>query len=128
MKIARATKEDINAAFDFIAAIKNTINGYHPSKTDDYGDPTELDDNERGEALEYVAELYGNSNIEWLLIAMGAIISPENGIIDQDSDTLDLSPDLVKGQQDTDRLDWLIKKGFCTSRNSIDIALNAETK
>ena len=42
--------------------------------------------------------------------------------------SLDLSPDLVKSQQDTHRLDWLIKKGFCTSRDSIDSALNAETK
>ena len=111
MKIAKPTNEDINAAINLICAAKNIIDGYHPSKTDDYGDPAELDDDERGEALEYVAELYDQSNIEWLLIALGSVIAPENGIINQESDTLELAADLVQGQQDTDRLNWLIANG-----------------
>lgn len=113
MKIARPEKEEINKAFKLLRALNDVSHEIDPMRTNKNEDdePVWLEDKDKDRVLDHITELYESCNIEWLLAALETMLSPENKIIDDAADVLELHPDIIRGIADSKRLDWLSKQG-----------------
>lgn len=119
MKIARPEREEINEAFKLLRALGDVLQGIDPMKTNKNEDdePMWLEDKDKGKVLDHITELYDGCNIEWLLAVLDTLISPENEIIDTESDVLDIHPNIKKGLQDSRRLEWLKNQAMVSFGN-----------
>ena len=113
MKIAKPTNEDIDKSFELLRALRilsYDLNPFEKQDSNEIGEPDEpppLKDSDKSAALDQVIDLYNECNITFLLPALNTLISEENQVIDQDSDTLDFSQKIKQHEQDSKRLDWL---------------------
>lgn len=129
MKIAKPTNEDIDKSFELLRALRilsYDLNPFEKQDNDEIGEPDEpppLKDSDKSAALDQVIDLYNECNITFLLLTLNTLISPENQVIDQDSDTLDFSQKIKQHEQDSKRLDWLFKNGM--SKFSKEIAFGS---
>ncbi|STZ76311.1 hypothetical protein [Bergeriella denitrificans] len=95
MKISKPNEKDLAAAWAFIRNLNLVSYGMNPLKPiGDDGDYETLEDEDRGEVLDALIEAYDNCDIQWLMTVLETLLSPENKIIDQEADTLELSPEL----------------------------------
>lgn len=109
MKISRPTQDHINEAFELLRALNFLSSGYNPFQTDENEEPAWLEDGDKSKALDNIIALYDECDIEWLLMALSAVIAPANKVIDLESDTLEVHPEIQKGLQDSRRMDFLEK-------------------
>lgn len=93
--IARPTDEDLKVAAEFFDMMRLVEAGYHPLKVDEYDEPEIMDDKDKAEVLDALCEKFGECNLLLLLIALETLLSPNNRIIDQESDVLALHPRLM---------------------------------
>lgn len=92
--IARPTDEDLKAAAEFFNMMRLVESGYHPSKVDEFDEPEFMDDKDKAEVLDALCEKFGECDLLLLLVVLETLLSPNNGIIDQDSDVLAFHPRL----------------------------------
>lgn len=115
MNISKPTETDINKAFELLNALDLLSEGFNPFiKIEDEDElqtySTWLKHEDKEDALDSIINLYDNCNIQFLLTALSALISHENGIINQESRILEINPEIKKSEKDSKRLDWLEKK------------------
>ncbi|UOO77349.1 hypothetical protein LVJ85_02280 [Neisseria sp. Dent CA1/247] len=95
MNIAKPEKEDFEAVWEFIRMLNTVSYGLDPLKPlNDDGDYQELEDGDKGKVLDAIVEAYDDSGVEWMMTALETLMSPENRIINQESDILEWSDDL----------------------------------
>lgn len=94
MKIARPKEEDLQAVWNLINILHMVKYKLNPLKPiNDNEDFEFLEDDDKAEVLDKIVEEYENCNIQWLMIALETLLSPDNKIIDQETDTLEFHPE-----------------------------------
>lgn len=107
MKIAKASPQDVEAAFDLMAVLDAIDRGYYPAEkgSDGEDDPTFFDEDDP----EHLARLWrllktaldASPGFQGrIILGMAAVIDARNAIVDPDSDTLDLHPRLANAASD----------------------------
>lgn len=99
MTIAKPETEDFEDAWAFIRMLNLVTYDLNPLKTDTDGEYEYLADEDKSDVLDAVVEKFNECSLEWMLSALQALMSPEMGIINQDSDTLELHPKLKGGAE-----------------------------
>ena len=115
MNITRPNKDDLDAAWELVAFLNKIAQGlnpvYQPADPEDEDDFEYLSNvpaDEVFEALEYKS---ANANLPWIMTVLDTLLSPRNGIVDQESSVLDFSPYFKQAIKDTERLDFLMGVG-----------------
>ena len=115
MNITRPNKEDLDAVWELVAFLNKIEQGlnpiYQPADPEDEDDFQYLSDapaDEVFEALEYKSTKAG---LSWIMTVLDTLLSPRNGIVDQESSVLDFSPNFKQAIKDTERLDFLMGVG-----------------
>lgn len=94
MKIARPKKEDLQAVWNLINILNTVSHGLNPLKPiNDDEDFEFLKDDDKAKVLDKIVELYESRRIQWLMIVLETLLSPDNKIIDQEADTLEFHPE-----------------------------------
>ena len=122
MKVQRPVIEDISDAFKFVQAMEQVSQGYNPftPADDSEEEPEFYSDNHKAEILDGLITLFDGCDLEFLLLALSAIIAEQSGIVDFESDDLELSKRLKQGLADTERLDWLVKNDCALTERLCD--------
>lgn len=95
MNIAKPEKQDLEAVWNLIRMLNTLSYEQNPLKpVGDDGDYEWLEDQDKAAVLDAVMEAYDNCSLGWLMMVLETLLSPENKIIDQESDTLAFSPEL----------------------------------
>lgn len=96
MNIERPKKGDLAAAWECLRLLDLVSYELNPLKPIGDGDYELFKDQDAQAVLQAVKDAYENCDLTWLLIVLETLMSPENNLIDQDSDTLQFSPDLKR--------------------------------
>lgn len=95
MKIARPEEKDLQDAWNLINILNTVSHELNPIKPiNDDGESEFLEDDDKAKVLDKIVELYKSCNIEWLMIVLETLLSPDNKIIDQEANTLEFHPEL----------------------------------
>ncbi|MRN38961.1 hypothetical protein CRG49_011140 [Neisseria sp. N95_16] len=94
MNIAKPEKQDLAAAWNLIRMIDNVSYELNPLKPAGDGDYEWLEDKDKAAVLDAVIEAYDNCNLGWLMTALETLLSPINGIVNQEAYTLEFHPRL----------------------------------
>lgn len=95
MKIARPEEKDLQAVWNLINILNTVSYELNPLKPiNDDGDFEFLEDDDKAKVLDKIVELHESCNIQWLMIVLETLLSPDNKIIDQEADTLEFHPEL----------------------------------
>ena len=84
MTIAKPETEDFEDAWAFIRMLNLVAYDLNPLKTDADGEYEYLADEDKSDVLDAVVEKFNECSLEWMLLALQALMSPEMGIINQD--------------------------------------------
>lgn len=94
MKIARPKEKDVQAVWNLIKILSTVNCELNPLKPiNDDGDFEFLEDDDKAKVLDKIVEEYQNCDIQWLMIVLETLLSPDNKIIDQEADTLEFHPE-----------------------------------
>ncbi|WP_165010841.1 hypothetical protein [Neisseria yangbaofengii] len=89
MNIAKPEKSDLAAAWKLIHMLDTVSYEQNPLKSvGEDGDYEWLEDKDKAAVLDAVIEAYENCNLGWLMTVLETLLSPINGIIDQEAYTL----------------------------------------
>lgn len=94
MKTRRPEKEDFEAAWKLLRMLNLVYHGLNPLKPLDDEEFDFLWEEDKADVLDELVEVYENCDLEWLMMVLETLISPKNGIIDQNAETLEFSPEL----------------------------------
>lgn len=97
MKMARASKADLDAALDVSNIIEQLEQGYMPS-TDDADDVERFDSDDREQckrALGAILDAAAKGSLFRVTFGMTVVLDPRNELLDPAADTLELHPKLV---------------------------------
>ncbi|MCM2310311.1 MAG: hypothetical protein NDI84_02810 [Steroidobacteraceae bacterium] len=113
MKVARAERQDLDAAMMLMGLLDNIDRGYYPSDSDDNeDDPTFFDEDDP----EHLAQLWRRLKAcldaapgfqGRVIFGAATLMDPRNEVIDPEDDAISLHPRLEAALQDAKRLDWL---------------------
>lgn len=101
MKMARASKADLDAALEVSRILGDLERGYMPCDDED-DDAERFDlDNPRQcrRALDALLEAASRGSLFRVTFGMATLLDPRNKLLDPDADTLELHPDLQKAAQ-----------------------------
>lgn len=115
MNIARPNKEDLDAVWELVAFLNKIEQGlnpiYQPADPEDEDDFEYLSDAPADEVFEALEDKSADANLPWIMTVLDTLLSPRNGIVDQESSVLDFSPNFKQAIKDTERLDFLMGVG-----------------
>lgn len=95
MNIAKPEKQDLAAVWKLIGMLNLVSYELNPLKPiGDEGDYESLEDGDKAEVLDDIIEAYEDSGLQWLMTVLETLLSPENGLINQEADTLSFHPRL----------------------------------
>lgn len=97
MKMARASKADLDAALDVSNIIEQLENGYMPS-TDESDELERFDSDDREQckrALAAILDAAEKGSLFRVTFGMTVVLDPRNELLDPAADTLELHPKLV---------------------------------
>lgn len=93
MKITRPEQEDLDAAFDFVGMMKAVAEfDLNPLERDEFDECRFLEDEDKAEVLDALCEKFNNCDLEWLMTVLNTLLSPQNGIVNQESEVLEFHP------------------------------------
>lgn len=115
MKIAKASKQDMDAAAELVALLNTVDDGYYPSASgeDDAGEAPMFFDEDDPEHLRLfyskVMGLVEKSPGGMLRVVYGfsAVLAPENEIVDPEDQALSFHPRFDAEMKDAERYRWL---------------------
>lgn len=94
MKIERPEKKDLQDVWNLINILNTVSYELNPLKPiNNDGDFEFLEDDDKAKVLDKIVEEYENCGIQWLMIVLETLLSPDNKIIDQEADTLEFHPE-----------------------------------
>ena len=115
MKITKPNKEDLDAVWELVAFLNKIAQGlnpvYEPADPEDEDDFEYLSNAPADEVFEALEYKSSNADLPWIMTVLDILLSPRNGIVDQESSVLDFSPKFKQAVKDTERLDFLIEVG-----------------
>lgn len=95
MNIARPEEKDLQDVWNLINILNTVSYELNPLKPiNDDGDFEFLEDDDKAKVLDKIIEEYENCDIQWLMTVLETLLSPKNKIIDQESDIIELHPEL----------------------------------
>jgi hypothetical protein len=97
MKMAKADRDDINAAIDLAGLLSNVQDGYYPA-TDDESSPTFFDEDDHQHLrffYDRVMELMNRASGGLFRVVGGFCTIMDNNVLDPDSDVVELHPRLA---------------------------------
>jgi hypothetical protein len=101
MKIAKASKEDMDMAIDLVSVLETLERGYIPSQMDE-GDEDgygyfDIDDKTQcREVLKVILGILEKGSIGRVVWGMATLIDPANKVVNPDANALELHPELQK--------------------------------
>lgn len=129
MKIARATKKDVDAIFDLLNALDTIKSGIMPDEheSSEVREVSEYDLDmalENGiqdyvsdecnyfirQALSYLIDIHESAYTMRAAMNLAVLLDPKNEIIDAENSILEPHPKITTGLEDTTRLNWLEKQ------------------
>ena len=158
MKVARAKEEDVDVIYDLLGALGRIKDGESFEEDEESEGigwcelQDALDAGEDGyvpdrvnhyirQAMKYLLDTCHLGNGMRAAMNLSALLEPKNEVVDPESSTLDLHPNILKSLADTKRLDWLadpentigkvMLPGWCSDeydslRDAIDAAMQAQ--
>ncbi len=106
MKMAKASKADMDMALRLCSAMSNLERGYMPS-IDDVSDTElfdEYDDEQCAATLRILLNIAQDGSLMRVIWGMHVLLDPANKIIDPDADTLEVHPEIVAMKTQRDEL------------------------
>jgi len=114
MKVARAERQDLDAAMMLLGLLDNIDRGYYPSNGEGHEDdePMWFDEDDP----EHLAQLWRRLKAcldaapgfqGRVIFGAATLMDPRNEVIDPEDDAISLHPKLEAALQDAKRLDWL---------------------
>lgn len=113
MKIARATKEDMDAAAGLVSVLNTVDDGYYPSTEDEYADaPTFFDADDKDHLRLFYDKVMGHveaspGGLLRVIWGFGSAMDPRNEIFDQEDEALTLHPRICRALEIADRFAWV---------------------
>lgn len=107
MKMAKASRADLNMAFDLCAALEQLGQRFVPSMPEaiehvgegDEREPFDRDcDEQCGRALRHLLDIVGRASLERVVFGMGVLLNPLNEVVDPDSDVLARHPAYARAE------------------------------
>jgi hypothetical protein len=112
MKMARASEEDIEAAFKVCRVLDELDKRYMPS--DDDSDELEFFDRDDAEQCQKVVGMLLDAtrytSLFRVVFGMAVVLDPRNELLDPDADTIEHHPTIVKAIEDAERYRFLLRK------------------
>ena len=100
MKMARATKADLDAAMEICNLLKGLGEGCMPSDNDEICEDFDSDDVEQCKAaLSALLRAANKGNLFRVVFGMMVVLDPENELLDQNASTLEKHPN-IKNSED----------------------------
>lgn len=95
VRMAKATQQDIDAAFELSSILDALDRGYYPSRETDEDPPTYFDSDDR-DHLQYLHErltdIASRGSLFRVVGGLSTLLAPENAIVDPDDDCIALHP------------------------------------
>lgn len=110
MKMAKASKADMEMALKLCSALEAIDRRFFPEGAEGENDPDEFDlgdDEHCGMALRHLYDILQGGSIGRVIWGMYVLMDPTNKIIDPDASTLELHPEFAAAEADADRYRWL---------------------
>ncbi len=117
MKVAKASKADLDMVFDLAGALDSLTQRWAPTmpeaieltdNEDDHEDFDCNDDAQCGRALRHLLDIVERGSIFRAAMNLAVVLDPKNKCVDPDADTIEHHPDLVKNAADAARWQWFI--------------------
>ncbi|OHP52421.1 hypothetical protein [Neisseria sp. HMSC061B04] len=103
MNISKPENEDLRVAGEFIGMMNLVAQGYNPLKQDEFDEFIMLEDEDKDKVLDALCEKFNNCDLDWLFYVLGVLLSPNAGVIDQDSDILVIHPRQIPADGNTEK-------------------------
>ena len=94
MKIEKPEKQDLEAVWKFIGMLNTASYELNPLKPMEDGDFHPLEDGDKSDVLDGIITAYEDSGLQWLMSVLETLLSPANGIINQEAEYLEFHPRL----------------------------------
>lgn len=95
MQILRPKREDLDAAWGLLNILHCVSSDLNPLVYDEeLGEYELMDDEDAPAVLAEIARAFNAADMHWLMMVLETLLSPENGLVDQESDNLDFSPEV----------------------------------
>jgi hypothetical protein len=113
MKMAKASKEDLDMAFDLAGALDSLTQRWSPTmpeaieltdNEDDHEDFDRDDDAQCGRALRHLLDIVERGSIFRVVMGLAVVLDPKNKCVDPDADTIEHHPELAKNAAEVERL------------------------
>ena len=112
MKMAKASKADMDMALKLCSALEAVDRGFFPEGSEGSNDPEalDLDDDEHcGQVLRHVCQILQGGSIGRVIWGMYVLLDPNNKLVNPDASTLEPHPDAEVAEKDAERLRWLLE-------------------
>lgn len=110
MKMARASKADMDMALKLCSALEAVERRFFPEGSEADNDPEDLDlnnDAHCGQVLRHLYELLQQGSLGRVVWGMYVLLDPDNKIVDPNARTLEPHPELEANEKDAERYRWL---------------------
>lgn len=109
MKLAKANAEDLKGATDLLHILSSIAQGCMPEGIEAVHDGAELFDIDDSAdckiILKALIEIENGCNLQRVVWGMETLMNPENSVIDQESETLDLHPSIAEALKLKEKID-----------------------
>jgi hypothetical protein len=97
MKMAKASKEDLDMAMDLCGVI-DAVSGNWPTMPAALGDQDfdRDDDHQCGIALRHLLDIAGRGSLMRVVLGAAVMLDPRNKLVDPEADTIEHHPDRLK--------------------------------
>lgn len=110
MKMAKASKADMEMALKLCSALEAIDRGFFPEGSEGDNDPEDLDldgDVHCGRVLRHLYDVLQGGSIGRVIWGMYVLMDPDTKLVDPDASTLEPYPEAVAAEKDAERLRWL---------------------
>ena len=134
MKVAKASKADLDMVFDLAGALDSLTQRWAPTmpeaieltdNEDDHEDFDRDDDAQCGRALRHLLDIVERGSIFRAAMNLAVVLDPENKCVDPDADTIEHHPDRARLIEALERLQ---RRGHLNESACADEATNADLR
>lgn len=110
MKMARASDEDMDAAFKVCQILDQLDKRYMPS--DDDSEELEFFDRDDAEQCQKIVGMLldatSSTSLFRVVFGMAVVLDPRNELLDPDADTIEMHPKIIEASKNSRRWNWML--------------------
>mgnify|MGYP006345400205 FL=1 len=110
MKMAKASKADMDMALKLCSALEAVDRRFFPEGSEGSNDPEDLDlndDEHCGQVLRHLHDVLQGGSIGRVIWGMYVLLDPANKLVDPNASTLEAHPEAEAAEKDAERYRWL---------------------